>query len=88
LAVDVSYINISFQSNSKLLVTMDRVLHQYQICNIIYYGNNHFTSYIVIKENGIWYYNDMKTGKEIIFDQNVILCSVKIEMHQSLYIYI
>ena len=53
----------------------------YALLEIIYFGNFHYTSHVVDKNRGIWFYDGIKTGSKLEYEGN--LQNIDINMLQK-----
>ena len=45
---------------------------KYRLCEVIYYGSEHFICYIVDKSRNVWYHDGFTQGARVKFVKNAI----------------
>jgi len=73
-------INMTFELNSNI----------YELKGIVYYGDNHYTSCIILENKYIWYYDGIQTGRNMLFHE-IVSSTSRLNKYNSknagLYIY-
>jgi len=102
---DVLYKNTYFTNAPELLIlylpyTDVKINTSFKFCNkiytlkgIVYYGDNHYTSYVISENTSIWYHDGIQTGKNMMFEGDILSHKYKKwnkynDKNAVLYIYI
>src|SRR5262245_20647419 len=79
---DILYKNISLLDPPELLIihlpyTDVKINTSFKLCYksyklkcVVYYGNNHYTSFIISTDNSIWYHDGIETGRNMLSNKN------------------
>ena len=63
--------NQELHINSLINIQMQNGQERLRLAGVIYYGQHHFTSQIILPDGQVWFYDGIDTGRNLIYNGSI-----------------